>query len=212
MPEYGFELSEKETGMYAEISKIKLKKYKNKDFVIKKVSSDEDMEGFSEVLGSIFGDSEEAVYVKKQYDALRKAGIYNGSDMTFYVALYNGEPVSCGTVFITTESAGIYDVATKEEYRKKGFGSAIFNYLLGIAKQSGLEYCILQASADGAGIYKKMGFLEACNINIYENREVSLPKLKQASALKPVRVNKITNMPIHNKTCSMRTNKCWEKY
>ena len=166
-----FDLSEKETAMYIDTDKIIVKDYSYDNFMIKKVFSDIEMKDFSEVIGSIFGETEEASYVRKQYDILGKERIYKGPDMTFYVGYYDNMPVSCGTVFITAESTGIYDVATKEEYRKKGFGSAMFGYLINEAKKTETEFCILQASFDGAGIYRKMGFTDVCGIDIYENRD-----------------------------------------
>jgi ribosomal protein S18 acetylase RimI-like enzyme len=166
----GFGLAEKETGMYIDLDKIVFKENNNNNFIIKKVISDKDMEDFSEVLGSVFGATAEASYVKEQYKILGEEKIYNSSAMSFYTGFYNEEPVSCGALFISEESSGIYEVATKEKYRKMGFGSAVFGHLLGTAKETGRKYCILQASADGAGIYKKMGFMEICNINVYENR------------------------------------------
>ena len=91
--------------------------------------------------------------------------------MTFFVGYFDGTPVSCGTVYVTEESTGIYDVAVKEDCRKKGFGSAMFAHLMGEAKKNNTKYCILQASSDGAGIYRKMGFTDVCDIDVYENRD-----------------------------------------
>ncbi len=171
MNKNGFGLSEIEKGMYIDTCEIKEKDHKYDGFTIKKVSSAKEMEEFSEVIASIFGETEEAYYVKKQYDILGKKRIYTDSEMTFYAGYLDDEPVSCGTVYITKESTGIYDVAVKENHRKKGFGSAMFAHLMGEAKKNNTEYCILQASSDGAGIYRKMGFTDVCDIDVYENRD-----------------------------------------
>lgn len=172
MSENGFDLSEEETAMYIDTGKI-IEKYDEKEgFTVKKVSSDKEMKQFSEVISSIFGETEEAHYVKKQYDILGRKKIYADSDMAFYVGYYGNESVSCGVIYKTKESTGIYDVATKADYRKKGFGSAVFSYLMCEAKKNNTKYCILQASSDGAGIYRKMGFSDVCKIDVYENREL----------------------------------------
>ena len=171
MEESGFGLSEIEKGMYIDTCKIKEKDLKYEGFTIKKVSSDKQMEDFSKVIASIFGETEEAHYVKRQYDILGQKKIYTDIEMTFFVGYFDGTPVSCGTVYVTEESTGIYDVAVKEDCRKKGFGSAMFAYLMGEAKKNNTEYCILQASSDGAGIYRKMGFTDVCDIDVYENRD-----------------------------------------
>ena len=171
MDKNGFGLSEIEKGMYIDTSKIKGKSHKYDDFAVKKVSSYKEMEEFSEVIASIFGETEEAYFVKKQYGILGKKRIYTDSEMTFYVGYFDGSPVSCGTVYVTEESTGIYDVAVKEDCRNRGFGSAMFAHLMGEAKKNNTKYCILQASSDGAGIYRKMGFTDVCDIDVYENRD-----------------------------------------
>ncbi len=167
----GFGLSETETGMYIKTDKIVTETHKYNNIEIKKVSSCEEMEDFSNVIASIFGETKESHYVREQYGILAKKEIYTGSDMSFYAGYLNNDPVSCGTIYVTEESTGIYDVAVKEDHRKKGFGSSMFAYLMSEAKKTGTEYCILQASSDGAGIYRKMGFNDVCSIDIYENRD-----------------------------------------
>jgi ribosomal protein S18 acetylase RimI-like enzyme len=171
MEESGFGLSGIEKGMYIDTCKIKEKDLKYEGFTIEKVSSGKQMEDFSKVIASIFGETEEAHYVKRQYDILGQKKIYTDTEMTFFVGYFDGTPVSCGTVYVTEESTGIYDVAVKEDCRKKGFGSAMFAHLMGEAKKNNTKYCILQASSDGAGIYRKMGFTDVCDIDVYENRD-----------------------------------------
>lgn len=170
MEEKGFKFSEKELGMYIPIDKIKSGEFEIEDFTVKEVSSKEEMEIFGKTLGSIFGSSGEAVYVKEFYRLLGKRGGYKDKKLKFYIGLYNGEPVSTGTIYYAEESTGIYDISTKESYRKKGFGTAMFDSLLSKVKEEGSGYCILQASSDGAGIYKSRGFIEAGIIEVYENR------------------------------------------
>ena len=171
MQKNGFALSEIETGMCIKTVEIVTKAYKHNNIEIRKVSSCEEMEDFSDVVASIFGETKESHYVREQYGILAKKKIYTGTDMIFYVGYYNNEPVSCGTVYITVESTGIYDVVVKEKHRNKGFGSSMFAYLMNEAKKNNTKYCVLQASSDGAGIYRKMGFVDVCSIDIYENRD-----------------------------------------
>nr|WP_258074381.1 GNAT family N-acetyltransferase [Brevibacillus laterosporus] len=42
--------------------------------------------------------------------------------------------------------------ATRSEYRGKGFGSAMFNFLVEEAKKQKIPLCVLQASPDGINI------------------------------------------------------------
>ena len=66
-----------------------------------------------------------------------------------------------GALFLT-DVAGIYDVATRPEYRRRGFGSALFKHLVNEAKQAKYESAVLVASAEGAGIYERAGFQKDC--------------------------------------------------
>ena len=77
--------------------------------------------------------------------------------MKLYLGFYKDEVVSVGSLVCTLDSIGIYDIATKEEMRGKGFGSTMFNYLLQ-AKELNVAQYVLQASPDGINIYKRLVF------------------------------------------------------
>ena len=78
--------------------------------------------------------------------------------MKLYLGFYKDEVVSVGSLVCTLDSIGIYDIATKEEMRGKGFGSTMFHYLLQEAKELNVAQCVLQASPDGVNIYKRLVF------------------------------------------------------
>src|SRR5215813_10590755 len=90
--------------------------------------------------------------------------------MRHYLGIYHDEVVATGTLFIGSETAGIYDIATRVEYRHRGIGSAMFAHLLKEAEDSHHRYAVLQASEDGIGIYLKAGFMPVGNVHIFENR------------------------------------------
>ncbi|MCG7409628.1 GNAT family N-acetyltransferase [Paenibacillus sp. ACRRX] len=89
-----------------------------------------------------------------------------------YVGEYNGEAVSIGSLLSTENSVGIYDIATRQEYRGKGLGSAMFHYLLEEAKRMSDGICVLQASPEGLGIYKRAGCKEVSEVIVYGNRHL----------------------------------------
>ena len=60
-----------------------------------------------------------------------------------------------------SQTAGIYGLATYQAHRGKGVGSALMTFCLNALKKRGIRYVILQASQDGIGIYRRLGF-EAC--------------------------------------------------
>jgi len=79
-----------------------------------------------------------------------------------------GHVVSCLEMFPSdADTVGFYSLATLEAHRGKGIASAMLLYALNLAKQSGYQQVILQASADGLRIYEKVGFRQVENYYEY---------------------------------------------
>ncbi len=78
--------------------------------------------------------------------------------------------MATGSLFVGRETIGIYDIMTRADHRRRGLGSAMFGHLLEEAKQFGHRHAVLQASADGAGIYRQAGFLPVGTVHTFENR------------------------------------------
>jgi ribosomal protein S18 acetylase RimI-like enzyme len=84
-----------------------------------------------------------------------------------YVGLVNGRPVSTATLFAAGGAAGVYLVATLPGARRRGLGTALTRYVLAAARAAGHRLAVLQATATGQGVYRKLGFEEYCRIGIY---------------------------------------------
>ncbi|MED1786767.1 GNAT family N-acetyltransferase [Brevibacillus laterosporus] len=140
--------------------------------VMREISTAEDIVEFGEVLASLFGTSQESISVRSYYEQLSSYPQLLTEKMKLYLGEYKGELVSIGSLIFTKESVGIYDIATRSEYRGKGFGSAMFNFLIEEAKKQKIPLCVLQASPDGINIYKKSGFQSVGQIKVFENRHL----------------------------------------
>ena len=84
-----------------------------------------------------------------------------------FLGSLDGKPVGVSTVFYGAGVAGIYSVATLPEARGKGIGTAMTLKPLMDARQKGYRAGILQSSPMGLSVYQKIGFREACRINVY---------------------------------------------
>src|ERR1035437_7498985 len=84
-----------------------------------------------------------------------------------FLGKYNSIPVASSLMYLSKGVAGLYMIATSNEYRKKGFGSAITSFPISEAKKMNCQTAILHATPAGRGIYKKIGFVDFKEYNIF---------------------------------------------
>jgi ribosomal protein S18 acetylase RimI-like enzyme len=96
--------------------------------------------------------------------------------MACYVARLDGEAV--GTVEATEGGGvvGLYNIATLPEYRRRGIGTALTVHPLREATRRGARAAVLQAAADGVGIYQRVGFRSFGTITEYKPPASWLPE------------------------------------
>jgi ribosomal protein S18 acetylase RimI-like enzyme len=76
------------------------------------------------------------------------------------VGSVDGVPASCAMVSVTGTTAGIYNVATPAEFRRRGYGEAATWAAIEAGAQRGCDHAVLQASEMGAPVYRRMGFVD----------------------------------------------------
>ena len=85
-----------------------------------------------------------------------------------YLGYLNGQPVATSCIFFGGGVAGMYSVSTLPEARGRGIGSAMTLRPLDQARERGYRIGILQSSAMGYNVYKRIGFRHLCQIeNFY---------------------------------------------
>ncbi len=84
-----------------------------------------------------------------------------------YLALLNGKPVGTSQLFLSESVAGIYNVTCIPEARGQGIGSAVTLAPLLEAREMGYRIGVLQASPKGYNAYRRLGFQDFGNLNLY---------------------------------------------
>ena len=105
--------------------------------------------------GDAFADMAEAI------------GLDDPSPFRHHLASVNGEPVGTCSLFFGAGVAGIYDVSTLPERRRRGIGAALTQHALAEARVDGYRMAILHASSLGVRMYRSLGFEQICDIGQY---------------------------------------------
>lgn len=84
-----------------------------------------------------------------------------------YLAFLNGRPVATSQLFTSAGVAGIYNVTCLPEVRGRGVGTAVVLAPLIEAREMGYRVGILQASAMGYNVYRRIGFQDFGKLSLY---------------------------------------------
>lgn len=93
---------------------------------------------------------------------------------TVYVGYADGSPVTSGMGFRTGDTIGVYNVATVEAARGRGFGAAITGRVIADGLAAGCRVAALQASPMGRPIYERMGFREVVTYRGWIDPEIPI--------------------------------------
>ena len=100
-------------------------------------------------------------------DLAAAVGLGRSSPFRHFLGRLNGEPVATCSLFFGAGVAGIYDVGTVPEYRRRGIGAAITRAAIAEAAASGYRVAILHSSELGRNMYRGLGFEAVCPIGQY---------------------------------------------
>ena len=103
-----------------------------------------------------FGMTEAAA--RPFFDLYRDIGFADDAPFRHYVGSLNGEPVASATLFLGAGVASIWHVGTAPHARRQGVGAAMTLAPLRDAEALGYRAGVLGASADGLGVYQRLGF------------------------------------------------------
>jgi ribosomal protein S18 acetylase RimI-like enzyme len=101
------------------------------------------------------------------FEAFSTMGLTEESPLRSYVGRLEGEAVAASSLLLAAGVAGIYNVATLPKARRQGLGAAVTLEGLREARELGYRIAVLQSSAMGFGVYRRMGFEQYSTYSIY---------------------------------------------
>jgi ribosomal protein S18 acetylase RimI-like enzyme len=85
-----------------------------------------------------------------------------------YVGYLDGDPVSTAATVVAAGAVGIYNVATVPSHQRFGCGETVMRHALGRAREDyGIERTILQSTAQGFDLYRRMGYSVVTSVAVY---------------------------------------------
>jgi ribosomal protein S18 acetylase RimI-like enzyme len=89
-------------------------------------------------------------------------------DFIGYVGFLNGDPVTTAATVISDDVIGLYNVGTIPGRQRQGYGEAIVRHALDQARrESGIGRMVLQSTAQGLRLYRRMGFHTVTTVEVY---------------------------------------------
>ncbi len=82
----------------------------------------------------------------------------NQGDVTVYAGYLDDQPVTCSVGFVDDRSLTVFNVATLEDHRGKGYGAAMTMKAVIDGRDQGCDVAFLQSSEMGFSVYERLGF------------------------------------------------------
>lgn len=165
----GFRYDETSIGMLAELDTLPTPVYPE-DFVLRAASGREDIARFAGLIGALFVPPDPCV--ETFYARVAALGLDGSEPLKLYLGEVEGRAVCTAALYIDDDVAHVFDVSTASDQRRRGLASAAMHAALTLARErDGVRRAALQASPDGLGVYRRLGFGEVCRFHVHSNRE-----------------------------------------
>ncbi|MFL1377384.1 MULTISPECIES: GNAT family N-acetyltransferase [unclassified Nocardiopsis] len=156
----GLEFAFAGTGMAGDLPALPAPSHPELEFV--RVSTEEELRAYADLNSRAYGFPLEDGRDGLAGSALWKGGVYA------YLGLRDGEPVTCAGVVEADGRLFVVLVATAPEWERRGYGEAVTRKALYEgARATGLVRATLHATAAGAPMYPRIGFVPNSAVHFY---------------------------------------------
>ena len=154
----GFSNVYQQAGMAVKLKDVVNRNLNENELIVVKVDSEEELTEWSETVSKVFN-------LRLDFDFLKFLLLQE--EARLYLGKFEGNPVSTLMLYLSSGVAGLHAVSTLPEYRGNGFGLSISRIALIDAFDLNYYIGVLQASALGERVYRKLGFQKYCHIISY---------------------------------------------
>lgn len=159
----GFHYTEDTPGMAIDLSKVQPIEISSKDLIIRMVNDLAELQVWTRTFFQ--GYELPLEFTQTYFEMIASLGI--SLPLRYYLGYQDDQPVAVSTLFLAAGVAGIYNVATLQAVRGKGFGTALTLAPLLDAQSAGYQVGVLQSSEMGYNIYRRLGFWQVCPMDYF---------------------------------------------
>jgi ribosomal protein S18 acetylase RimI-like enzyme len=156
LEEMGFACDEHESGMFAEIEKLSREK-RCDELQILPADNAKRLGDFIQIYQELI--PQDANAIEEFYGRASDHILNPESSLKLFVGYFRDQPATTGALFMGENAAGVWDVATLPQFRRRGIGTDMTLHALFYAFDNfGRRIGVLSASEDGEPVYRKIGF------------------------------------------------------
>ena len=152
----GLELAETEVAMAADLAALPAGDLSPGGLQIQRVGTDGQLQDFARIIGA--NQTPPDPEVLRFYELAAPALLSGDSALWLYVGYLEDVPVATAELTLGGGVVGLYNLSTLPAYRRRGFGTGLTLQALLDGRKQGYRTAILQASAEGVGLYTRLGF------------------------------------------------------
>ena len=150
----GLQRAETELAMAADLTSLRAGALSPERLQIRRARTPAEIRHFADALSSTPRDPQ----VVRFYDLAAPALLADDSPLWLYVGYLGEVPVATAELAVAGGVVGLYNISTLEDYRRRGFGSALTLRPLLDARSLGYRAAVLQAASAGVSMYTRIGF------------------------------------------------------
>jgi ribosomal protein S18 acetylase RimI-like enzyme len=136
---------------------------------IRRVTTERELADFAQLVADCWDPPARTVveFFDMAARGLLDAGESGENPVRTFVGYLRGVPVCSAQAMPAEGVAGLYNIATNAEYRRRGFGAAMTVAAMRDARAAGYRTVVLEASPMGEPIYRRLGFVTCGQILEY---------------------------------------------